>query len=160
MSTIEPVPQAKAPTRYEFKEYFARGGVWVLRIEGKARNTVFVAATPTSLLVRHADGRGGWHIQPYGFYDYYPFAGAVASGLILGWEPPEGRPDWPGVRSWVWRRTGRAIGRRLHAFYKRCLREADPTVLALQRAVFAATFSAPELVFDEELYKNNTWSRM
>ncbi len=55
MSTIEPVPQAKAPTRYKFKEYFARGGVRVLRIEGKDRNTVFVAATPTSLLVRYAD---------------------------------------------------------------------------------------------------------
>src|SRR3712207_6266975 len=108
---------------------------------------------PTCLVVRYRDGRGEWYTRRYGFFDYYSFAGDVASGLIVGWEPPEGRPGWPGVRSWVWRRTGRAIGKRLHAFYKRCLREADPTVLTLQRVVFAATFSAPRLVLREELYE-------
>ncbi len=153
MSTIVPVPEACTASRYTFTEYFARGGAWVLRIEGEGRNTVFVAATPTCLLVRYCDGRGGWRIQPYGFFDYVPFAGDVASGQLLGWEPPEGRRGWPGVRAWVWRQTGRAIGKRLHAFYKRCLAAADPTVLALQRTVFAATFSAPDLVFREELYE-------
>jgi hypothetical protein len=153
MNTVEPATQAGAATRYKFTEYLARGGARVLCIEGEGRNTVFVAATPTCLLVRYRDGRGAWRIQPYGFFNYYPFAGDVASGLLLGWEPPEGRRGWPGVRAWVWRQTGRAIGKRLHAFYKRCLAAADPTVLALQRAVFAATFSAPDLIFREELYE-------
>jgi hypothetical protein len=91
MSTIEPVPEAGTASRYTFTEYFAGGGSWVLRIEGEGRNTVFVAATPTCLLVRYRDGRGGWRIQLYGCFDYYAFAGFVASGLMLGWEPPEGR---------------------------------------------------------------------
>jgi hypothetical protein len=152
MSTIAPVPQAGIAGRYKFTEYPTGGGARILRIEGQDRNTVIVTTTPTCLLVRYTDGRGGWHIQPYGFFDYYPFAADVASGLILGWEPPEGRREWPGLRVWVWRQTGRAIGKRLHAFYNRCLGGADSTVLALQRAVFAATFSVPELVFREELY--------
>ena len=91
MNTIKPVTQAGAATRYSVNEYLGRGGAWVLRIEGEDRNTVFVAATPTCLLVRYGDRRGGWHIQPYGFFDYYAFTGYVASGLMLGWEPPEGR---------------------------------------------------------------------
>jgi hypothetical protein len=146
-------PARAGASRYEFKETVEKAEAQALRIQGVDRNTVFVAATSTCLLVRYEAGARGWHTQPYGFFDYYSFARDVASGLIRGWEPPEGRPGWPGVRAWVWRQTGRAIGKRLHAFYRRCLREADPTVLTLQRAVFAATFSAPRLMFREDLYK-------
>jgi hypothetical protein len=91
MSTLAPVSQAVAATRYKFTECPARGGAQVLRIEGEDRNTIVVAATPTCLLVRYGDRRARWHIQPYGFFDYYAFAGDVVSGLKLGWEPPEGR---------------------------------------------------------------------
>jgi hypothetical protein len=159
MNTTAPVPQAGAATRYKFTECPARGWARILRIEGEDRNTVIVTTTPTCLLVRYRDRRGGWHIQPYGFFDYYRFAGDVASGLILGWEPPEGRREWPGLRAWVWRQTGRAIGKRLHAFYERCLGAADPTVLALQRAVFAATFSAPNWSSGRNSTERSTWSR-
>jgi hypothetical protein len=128
-------------------------GAPALRIQGRDRNPVFVGFRPTGLLVRYETRAGGWHTQPYGLFDYYSFARDVARGLMYGWQPPEGHRGWPGVRAWVWKQTSRAIGKRLHAFYKRCLNDADPTVLSLQRAVFAATFSAPSLLFSEELYK-------
>lgn len=143
----------KQGSRYTFTETPSEGRGRSVQIEGEGRNTVFVDITPTCLLVRYRDERGGWYIQPYGFFDYYPFAADVTSGLILGWKPPEGRRGWPGVRGWVHRQTGRAISKRLHAHYKSCLRDIDPTVLALQRNVFAATFSAPALMFREELYR-------
>jgi hypothetical protein len=142
-----------AASRYEFIEVVERAGERTLRIQKEDRNTVFVLFTPTCLLVQYEDGARGWYTQPYGLFEYYSFARDVAHGLMRGWEPPEGRRGWPGVHAWAWRQTGRAIGKRLHAFYKRCLREADPTVLTLQRAVFAATFSAPSLLLSEELYK-------
>jgi hypothetical protein len=145
-------PARAAASRYEFTETVERAGARALRIQGEGRNIVFVFFTPTCLLVQYENGARGWHTQRYGFFDYYSFARAVAHGLIRDWEPPAGRRGWPGVHAWVWRQTGRAIGKRLHAFYKRCLDDADPTVLALQRAVFAATFSAPRLVLSEELY--------
>lgn len=145
--------QPRVP-RYTLTEIPGDRGTNVLRIEGEGRNTVFVVPTPTCLVVRYRDEAGRWFARPYGFFDYYAFSGDVARGLVCGWAPPEGRPGWPGVRAWVWRQAGRGIGKRLHAFYKRCLRDADPTVLALQRAVFAATFSAPEMVLREELYEH------
>ncbi len=145
--------QSRVP-RYTFTEVPGDRGTNVLRIEGEGRNTVFVVPTPTCLVVRYTDEAGRWFARPYGFFDYYSFSGDVARGLICGWAPPEGRPGWPGVRAWVWRQTGRGIGKRLHAHYRRTLRDADPTVLALQRAVFAATFSAPEMVVREELYEH------
>ena len=140
-------------SRYTFVATPGAGLGRGVQIESEGRNTVFVDATPTCLVVRYKDERGGWYIRPYGFFSYYPFAADVTSGLTLGWEPPEGRPGWPGVRAWVHRQTGRAIGKRLHAFYKSCLRDVDPTVLALQRNVFAATFSSPDFMFREELYR-------
>jgi hypothetical protein len=149
-------PARAAASRYEFTETVDGAGARALRIQAEDRNTVFVYFAPTCLLlVQYEDGARGWYTQPYGFFDYYSFAGAVAHGLIRDWEPPEGRRGWRGVRAWVWRQrqTGRAIGKRLHAIYKRCLNDTDPTVLTLQRAVFAATFSAPRLVLSEELYR-------
>jgi hypothetical protein len=139
--------------RYRFTEVSGNGSAHTLRIEGEDRNTVFVAPTPTCLLVRYRDDHGGWYYRPYGFFDYYNLAADVASGLVLGWAPPDGRSGWPGVRVWVRNRTGRAIGKCLHAFYKRCLDAADSTVLALQRAVFSTTFFTPSLVLNERLYK-------
>ena len=41
----------------------------------------------------------------------------------------------------------------MHAFYKRCIRDVDPTILTLQRSVFAATLSVPGLILREDLYK-------
>jgi hypothetical protein len=140
-------------SRYRFTEVSGNGIARTLRIEGEDRNTVFVVPTPTGLLVRYRDDQEGWYYRRYGFFDYYTLAHDVASGLVLSWTPPEGRSGWPGVRRWVRNRTGRAIGKRLHAFYKRCLDAADPTVLALQRTVFATTFSTLELVLREELYR-------
>ena len=154
MSITDVVAPVAQNSRYRFTEISGPGGRRkALRIEGEGRNTVFVIPTPTCLLVRYRDETEGWHTQPYGFFEYYPFANDVARGLIAGWEPPEGKPGWPGVRAWVSRQTGRAIGKRLHAFYKRCLCDVDPTVLALQRAVFAATLSAPGLILGRKLYR-------
>ena len=154
MSTNEVLAPVAQNSRYRFKELSGPGGRRrALRIEGEGRNTVFVIPKPTCLLMRYRDERREWHTRSYGFFDYYPLSDDVASGLIVGWEPPEGKPGWPGVRAWVHKRTARAIGKRLHSYYKRSLDDVDPTVLALQRAVFAATFSAPGLVLGNKLYR-------
>ena len=154
MSTKEILAPVAQGSRYRFKELSGPGGRRkALRIEGPGRNTVFVIPAPTCLLVRYRNERGNWHNRSYGFFDYYPLSDDVASGLIVGWEPPEGKPDRPSVRAWVRKRTARAIGKRLHSYYKRSLDDVDPTVLALQRAVFAATFSAPGLVLGKKLYR-------
>ena len=152
MSTNALAPAAHR-SGYRFTELKEPGGRQALRIEGDGRNTVFVAPMPTCLLVHYRDKTKNWRTRPYGFFDYYPFANNVAWGLIADWKPPEGKPGWPGAHAWVQRQTGRAVGKRLHAFYKRCLRDADPTVLAVQRAVFAATFSVPGLIFEKGLYE-------
>jgi hypothetical protein len=85
----------------------------------------------------------------FGLFDYYAMAHWIVSELLA----PRCEPD-PPRRKQAWREqtTGRRIGKALHAQWKRLLAQADPSVVAVQRAVFAATFSAPSLLHDRALY--------
>lgn len=94
----------------------------------------------------------------FGLFDYFGLADSVSCALNSGWSGPKDReqPAPENLRRWVHKRTAQAINERLHAYYLRAierLRESHPTVVAVQRKVFAATFSTPWLLYAEELYE-------
>lgn len=130
------------------------------RVEGMDRTPVTVRLAPTYLEAsfqgerdpyRWPDGR---RRRRFGFYSYYDLSAYVAEGLMAHWQRPErdDTPDWPGVRGWAVKQTAKAIGKRVHAQWKRLLDKVHPDVLAVQRAVFAATFGVAELATQVELY--------
>jgi hypothetical protein len=82
---------------------------------------------------------------------YYETRAQWKEHLKLGGE----RDFRPLPAEWGLARTGRGIGKRVHAQWRRLLDNADPTTLAVHRRVFAATFGhRPHcLLFDPELYK-------
>lgn len=85
--------------------------------------------------------------------DYVRLTSVVAEGLMREWEP---RRDgtWPGVREWAIGRTRRAIGKRVHQEWQRLSAKVSPDVLAVQRAVFAATHGSGGAAFCPELYRH------
>ena len=91
--------------------------------------------------------------QRVGLYEFRRLCRVVANGLMVAWEPDPGKPSWPGVRRWAIRRTTWAITGRLHGCWQEMLRHADPQVLDVQRALFAATCTAPPLALEPELYE-------
>jgi hypothetical protein len=62
-------------------------------------------------------------------------------GYVPHWLPP-----------WLQRRTGTAIGKRLHSWYKRQLALASREAFRLQRTVFAATLTTPGSLLDPGFY--------
>lgn len=127
-------------------------------VSAPGRTTVEVVCDTFGLLVFSDGDECSRH---FGFYEYYSFSDAVARGLMRGWEAPlktekekeRGHPAWD-VKSWAVKQTAENIGRRVHAQWKRLLMTVDPNVLAVHRAIFAATFGAADVLMDPELYKN------
>ncbi len=139
-------------SRYRFIEHARTGKPPELRIEAKDRNTVFISTTHACFIVSYKDSTGNWHTQQFGLLQYPNLLAEVAKGLMLFWKPPEGRRPWSGLNEWARGQTRWSIGKRLHDYYKRCRGEV-PMALALQRALYAATLSTPELALADELYQ-------
>jgi len=102
------------------------------------------------------------------FMDFPGLLGRVATALMQDWTPPggnvrEGREEriespeernhW---RHWAVNRTAWAINKIVYHEWKRLLATADPTVLAVHKSVFAATFGyrGSSLVKWSDLYKH------
>jgi len=92
--------------------------------------------------------------------DFYGLLRAVSTTLMSRWLAVSEKADEPrvprAVCEWAPRRTAWAICTRVHDQWKRHLRKVDPTVLAVNKAVFSATFGygpAQPLV-DERLYQD------
>jgi hypothetical protein len=98
------------------------------------------------------------------FCDYYGLLKEAASVLLSSWEPPDWReegweevpafvPDW--LRDWAIKRTSWAINKLVYPHWQQLLSEVDPTVLAVHKAVFSATFGYDPggIILQEELYR-------
>lgn len=139
------VPAKKNATnpRYTLTE-LESAGRRTLCIEGQNRNAVFVQLNPTDFAVQYK-ARGNTSTTRWvGFFDYYRLSREVVQGLMLFWRPPERpRPPFPGLHTWALEQTGKAIGKRLHAWYKQALREVSEEVLKVHRAAFTARLQPP-----------------
>ena len=88
------------------------------------------------------------HRYGYALCDWYGLLDGVAHKLMARWEPRlhhprQGRCAAARIRMWAIEKTKRAIGSRLYDYYVRAIEHADEKVLAVQRNVFAATFTFP-----------------
>lgn len=102
----------------------------------------------TALVVEST--RSGW-CHGFGLFDYY----ALAQWFVRELLAPQLDLDAPRWKAaWLMQVTGRRVGKSIHQQWKRLLALADPTVVAVQRAVFAATFRAPEILQDPKLYRD------
>lgn len=140
-------------SRYRFEE--RRGG---FRITAEGGNPVDVTRERLAFCVSYdaaaEAGRRVPVVLPVGLFQFRWLCAAVARGLLAAWTPPAGTPGWCGAREWALRRTEWAVTKRLHACWRELCRVADPTVLNVQRALFAANFGAPPLTFCPELYQD------
>ena len=137
------------PSKYRVTEY-AHG----FRIEGPDRPPVQVWCRPTLLDVDVPSFPGG-PSQRFGLFEFYKLNAAVAEGLMREWQPPRrDRRLWSHCRHWAVTQTQRAINSRVHEQWHRLLGTLDPTVVAVHRAIFAATLGAAEVAMDRELYRH------
>lgn len=80
----------------------------------------------------------------------------IADVMLEGWTPKPPKPgqdEWPGAKEWAKKQTAKALTRRVQAQRIRLLQKADKTILAVQRAIFAATFGDARLAYSEALYR-------
>ena len=143
-----------ARSRYHFEEV----GANTLRIKGEGRTTVTVglACAGRGFGVEYAGARPfdpeETEVKYFGLFDYRRLSQEVAHGLMGEWyRRRDGYvPHW--LPPWLGQRTGTAIGKRLHSWYTRQLSLASPEVLRVQRTVFAATLTTPEVLLDPGFY--------
>jgi hypothetical protein len=134
-------------SKYRFAET-ERGFV----VDAPDRDRVAVELMPDGTLF-HLDSLNT--CGEFGLYQYYQLSASIARGLMNGWKPPEreGRKDFPGLHRWVIKQTAKSIGKRVHAQWKRLLTLANPDAVAVQRAVWAATFCNYGLSLHPGLYR-------
>jgi hypothetical protein len=89
-----------------------------------------------------------------GLIEYRCLVNLICDGLMSEWEPPPGRTPWSGIRSWAIKRTRQALGGRIHEQWKRLTAKADPLILDVQKAVFAASFGGCSLLHEPLLYRD------
>jgi hypothetical protein len=115
---------------------------------------VRVERQPTCLVADIGDGRETPLRQQFGFYEYARLTGMVAQVWMQGWQPPASRRSgWRGAREWARNQIVKALRRHMHAPWQRLIEAVNPQVLAVHKALFAATFSAAQLTFAEALYR-------
>jgi hypothetical protein len=135
------------PSRYRFRED-AQG----FFVEGDQRPPVRVAFLPTGLEAWCVGETIPGLRERFGFFNFGKLLEFVARGLMRDWQPREG---WFGAREWAQQQTARAIACRLREHWLRQVDRADRKVVALQKAVFAATFGDAPLASEPELYRDH-----
>jgi hypothetical protein len=120
------------------------------RIDAPDRNSVQVDLRSTEFRI-HCDGK--W--ERNSLIEFHSMLDRIAWLVMRDWSPPldAGKP-WPGIKRWAVGNTRRAIAGHLHKQWLRLLQMADPNVVAVQRAVFAATFGSAEITLSDQFYKN------
>jgi hypothetical protein len=166
-------------SRYHFRE---SEGASRLVIEGGADRTpvsIIHEGVRFRVVALEQDGTYYHGSTATGLFDYYKLSRLVAQGLMSRWQgalrekrclPSEAgarglhqrlleerhvtHPVPNAVREWAETQTARAIGRRLHTWYKDRLAspQTPPVVRDVQRRAFAATFTAPILLLHEDFY--------
>jgi len=134
-------------SRYRFSE-LADG----FSVEGDERPPVEVRLFPTWLEGRFVGESAGGSREQFGFFNFSKLLDFVVRGLMRDWRPIEGGY---GARKWALEQTARAIARRLREQWLRLLAQCDPVILAVQKAIFATTFSDAPLASEPALYKHS-----
>ena len=91
----------------------------------------------------------------FGLYNFGKLVESIAGGLMSKWQPPQERQTGLWLKDWVVKQTIRSICKRVHIRWKHLLKEVSPDVLAVQRAVYAATNGGGcdnNILFIPELY--------
>jgi len=151
---IDALQSAHARSRYRFEEV----GANTLLIKGEGRTTVTVglACAGRGFGVEYTGERPSdpeeTEVNYFGLFDYHRLSQEVAHGLMGEWyRRRDGYvPHW--LPPWLGRRTGTAIGKRLHSWYKRQLALASPEAFRVQGTVFAATLTTPGDLLDPGFY--------
>ncbi len=133
-------------SRYQIREH-ADG----FCVEGEDRPPVEVVFRPTGLEVLHLGEAGVAARECFGFFNFGKLLEFVARGLMRDWRPQDG---WYGARAWAQQQTARALARRLRELWLRLVSRADPVVVAVHRAIFAATFGDAPLAAEPALYRD------
>jgi len=99
----------------------------------------------------------------FGFFQYPQLVSRAAATLMGPWNPPLRDRDGPDedehhlgkLKEWAVKKTEKAINRLVHTAWRRLLTHVDPTVLAVHKKVFAATWNCRQaaLISDDALYK-------
>ena len=131
-------------SRYKIKE---RDDGFV--ISGEDRVTTHVKMRETGIDVWHGNPTNRTRTPPFGLFQYYDMTKYIAGTLMREWRTKEDRANGSPptnlgrnqkIKEWAVRQTGKAIGKMVHAQWKRLLDKANPGILDVQRAVFAVSF--------------------
>ena len=103
--------------------------------------------------------------EQFGFFDYPHLVGMAAEVLMRPWNPPLRDRDGPEekelhlekLKEWAVKRTERAINKPVHLAWQRLLAQVDPTVRAVHKKVFSATWNCRQarLLSESDLYKEH-----
>jgi hypothetical protein len=144
--TIRKSSMTLVASRYRFRES-AEG----FSVEGDERPPVDVVFRPVGLEAWYVGETLPGSRERFGFFNFGKLLEFVARGLMRDWQPQEG---WYGARAWAQQQTARAIARRLREQWLRLVARADPVVCAVQKAIFAVTFSDAPLASEPALYQD------
>ncbi|MFC1597193.1 PcfJ domain-containing protein [Planctomycetota bacterium] len=100
-------------------------------------------------------GRDDIRPEASGLITFSAMVDAVAKGLLTDWSPPKDRPTptWD-IHGWCRKKTARIINKPVHEQWQRLLRKADPRMVAVHQAVFAATMKTAPVTCDPEFYQD------
>lgn len=121
------------------------------RVEGEERPPVDVHFLDTHFEARYTSFFHEPIFERFGLFHFGKMLEFIARGLMRDWRPAT---SWFGARAWAEQQTARALARRLREQWLRLISQADPMVRAVQRAIFASTFSDAPLAWGSELYAN------
>lgn len=130
-----------------YRVYDERDG---LAVAAAGRPPVRVRLRPYGLEAAAGDASRA-EPETFGFYSFGKLLEFVARGLLRDWRPIDG---WYGDRARAQARTACALDRRLRESWLTLVSRADPTVTAVQKAIFAATFGDAALGREPALYRD------
>lgn len=120
-------------------------------IGSPVRGMVHVGYQPTHFYIWCADG----HPIRIGLIEYRRLIDSIAWELMRNWKPPRrDRKPWPGIKGWAVGKTKRAIASLVYHQWQSHLNRLDPQVIAIQKAVFAATLGTARITLSDDFYKD------
>lgn len=128
-------------------------------VTGEGRNTTRVTLDDDGYKFKVNNGYS-YGNTTHGLIEGRGLIKGVATSLMQNWKPPKPKKNGfvpSKLKEWAIGRTGRALAKRIKGERLRLLEKADPKVLAIQKAVFAASGQAPLELFDPYLYQKNKY---
>lgn len=123
-------------------------------IEGRDRPKVTAGLRPFIGLFVYYPRDNGEVLRHFGLFEFGEWIKDIATGLLRDWKPPqrEKKPSW-GVRDWAVKQTSKCICKKVNTQWSRLLAKVNPTVVAAQRAMYAATQKCSDLAGTYQFYE-------